>query len=114
MREGPNYQVPEALLESAEYPRSPGASTVLESEGSDVEDVCGVPEVSTFTDVTAGSWCDKHLHSQASTVMITVDSTPCCALIDTGAQLSCISEGVVDAIGKDREDCSIRSIGGIS
>jgi len=35
-------------------------------------------------------WCEKHSHTHVASVMLNIGGQRCCALIDTGAQISCM------------------------
>ena len=47
---------------------------------------------------TSGAWCDRHHKTHSASIMLQLGDMRCCALIDTGAQVSCVLVNVLNAL----------------
>ena len=68
-----------------------GADTMSDT---DVDEGLLVAFTTEASDVTE-SWCLKHGRSHLASLMVFLPSGACCALLDSGSQISCITESIV-------------------
>ena len=126
LAEGGLYIPPSSLNSSLGVVSSPQSAQVggfqadleiIESE--DEVDNAGVENGLVTADVevqqvsTSDEWCLTHRPSQMLSFLATCNDTPCCVLMDTGAQVSCVADRVLSEIGVPFEEVTNRFILGL-
>mgnify|MGYP000628023706 CR=1 FL=1 len=82
VQEVPSYNRP--VLPTAE-------SGVNLGQCTEDEDVMSEEEVQADVSVLSYMWCMRHAHTHSASIILKVGGVSCCAVFDTGAQISCAS-----------------------
>ena len=90
----------------------PGGESVLSGEEPSVPEECAVPEV-VFAPLAAAPRCDVHHQTHSASVTVFSDSLVFCALVDSGAQVSCVSRDVLSWCNHEHVSDSVPSIKGL-
>ena len=66
-----------------------------QTDEHDVEDPVDEPQVMTSFNTPIGNvWCKQHVKTHETSIMLHINEQEFCALIDTGAQVSCLTFSV--------------------
>ena len=78
------------------------------------EDLTETPVVQYSAEVSPLTLSCFHENNHGSQCIVLVENTPCCALLDTGAEVSLVSMSVLDKLGYNPEVCSEGEILGVA
>ena len=91
-----DYRCEDGALEMA--PINSGGSTeenAILNDSSDSVNLDGIAEMSVAAQQPVGlHWCSAHVRSHSATLMVQVQQNSYCALLDSGSQITCVTESL--------------------